>query len=444
MAKRVCWLGLLALLLTLACVQPCRAQTRSEEPAVELVCEAGVPFRWRLEGGQWHETRSNRHWVPGLDAQGRPLVYEVAVDAPAGLIHRWSFHRGDLKVIQFLRSGYRFEPKVVLDVTRVLLTLALAVIVASLFGFTHMRRSRELRLRLDETRERLSESEARAGLFPLDGSAPTRVDGYEVVKKIGVGGMAVVYHVRRNGTDHAMKLPLPNVLDDDDFRARFAREAKVAATLHHPNIVHVYDVNDGLGDFGYPYLVMDLVNGVSLKERLRMSMMPVEVIGQVGLQVLDALAYLHQRGIVHRDIKPANIMVCPNGGARLMDFGIAYAASAHSGRLTRTGDLLGTPMYFAPEQFVDDHQSIDPRIDVYGAGMLLYEALAGRFPWSGDDSMALMLDKMSKAPTELREACPHVSLRVSDVVMRMISRDPEARYPTAAEARDALRAALAG
>lgn len=428
--------------MALAMLAPVHAQGTTAAPTVEFMCRAGVPFRWRLEGSSWQETRSNRECLPAFSADGLACVYDIEVDASAGWFHRWRFSREGLRAVEYLSSGYAFEPIVALDTTRVCFVLALPVVAAGLYIVAQVRRGRRLRHELVEAQERLTESEARTGLFPVDGSTPSRIDGYDVVGKLGMGGMAVVYHVRREGQDYAMKLPLPNVLDDDDFRARFTREGRVGITLHHPNVVHVHDVNDGVGAFGYPYIVMDLVNGVSLKERMRLTVMTADAILRLGGQVLDALALMHAKGIIHRDIKPANLMVTASGNAKLMDFGIAYAEGMASKRLTSTGEMLGTPAYLAPEQITLEHLSADPRIDVYGVGMMLYEAIAGRLPWSANDTVAAVLEKVSKDPTDLGKVCPGLDPAVVEVIMRMIARDPEARYSTAAEARDALRATL--
>jgi serine/threonine protein kinase len=405
-------------------------------------CKAGVPFFYRLGGGAYEESRSNQQRLPMFDREGQPLTYEIKVDAPADMWHRYRFSRSGVRGVEFLSSGFEFNPPLVVDTTRLAWIAGLPLGVVSLLFAVQFLRARGLRRQLAATHERLSEAEARSGLFPIDGSVPSRIDTYDVQGKLGMGGMAVVYKVARGGQEYALKLPLPNLLEDPDFRARFSREMRLGASLQHPNLVHIYDVNDGVGDFGYPYLVMELVNGLPLKERLALGGLDLSAVGRIGLQILDALAHIHGRGIVHRDIKPSNVMVTSSGNAKVMDFGIAYREETEAGRLTGTGDLLGTPLYLAPEQIGSEKQSTDPRIDVYGVGMILYEALAGRLPWSSGDSVAAVLEKVTHDPPALIDFRPDVPRPVADCVMRMIARDPAERPSDAVAAREALRAAL--
>lgn len=426
---------------------PLAAQAGAPDPSAatfQVRCRAGVPFQWRVSGSDepFHVTHSNQENLPIADSRGTLLRYDLAVDAPAGWWHRYRYAARDIRGALYLRSGYEFEPSLASDTLHVGISVAVPFVLAVMIGSLQYGRARRLRQVLVEANERLSEAEATSGLFPIDGSMPGRIHRYEVLGKLGMGGMAMVYRVRRDGQEYALKLPLPNLLENPDFRARFAREMRLGHKLTHPNLVHIYDVNDGEGDFGYPYLVMELVNGLPLRERMRMAPLDVGGVARLGIQVLDALAHLHARGIVHRDVKPGNVMVTSSGNAKLMDFGIAYHEETRGGRLTATGDLLGTPLYLAPEQIGGDRQSTDPRVDVYGVGAMLYELLAGRLPWSSADSVAAVLEKVTNDPPALTDFRPDVPQALADCIMRMLARDPEARPADAGEARDALRAAV--
>lgn len=431
------------------CMAPLPVAAQTPDPsgrAVDVRCKAGVPFKWRIHGSghEFQESRSNQERLPAFDTLGNPLVYDMEVDTPADWWHRYHYRSPEqgIRVVESLSRGVELNPALVLDTRRIFVAAFVPFFIVTVLAAVQLGRARRLRTQLVETNVRLSEAEARTGLFPLDGSAPANINGYEVVGKLGMGGMAVVYKVRRDGQEYALKLPLPNMLEETDFRARFGREMKLGSTLQHPNLIHIYEVNDGEGDFGYPYMVMELVTGVSLKERMQIGSFNHDKVVRLGMQVLDALAHIHARGIIHRDVKPGNVMVTASGNAKLMDFGIAYEEGTQ-GRLTSTGDLLGTPLYLAPEQIGGDHQSTDPRIDVYGVGLMLYEALAGRLPWSSRDSVAAVLEKVSYDPPSLCDFRPDVPTGLAECVMRMIARDPADRYPDATQARNALQRALA-
>jgi len=372
------------------------------------------------------------------------LAYDIRVDAPADWWHRWRYEKNGLRVLEFASNGFTFKPKLVLDTVHVAISVAIPFAILAVLGFAQFGRARKLREQLAETSVRLSEAEAQSGLFPADGSVPTRIHQYDVVERLGLGGMAVVYKVRKNGQEYALKLPLPHLLEDPEYRARFVRELKLGKVLTHPNLVHIYDVNDGEGEYGYPYMVMELVSGLPLNKRMRLAPLGVDAVARLGVQVLEALGSIHARGVVHRDVKPGNVMVTGSGNAKLMDFGIAFHEDfGDGGRLTATGDLLGTPPYLAPEQIQGERQTTDPRVDIYATGLLLYQSISGRLPWDATDSVAVVLEKISRDPPPLVDVRKDVPQALSDCVVRMLARDPDDRYATAGEAAEALRAALA-
>jgi eukaryotic-like serine/threonine-protein kinase len=199
--------------------------------------------------------------------------------------------------------------------------------------------------------------------------------GLELGEELGRGGMGRVFRARHVGLDRAVAVKLlpPALAGDEDFQARFSREARALAQLGHPHVVGVHDFGVTAG--GQSYLVMELVPGGTLAARLPLA--PDEAL-RVTAEICDGLAYAHAKGIVHRDVKPANVLFDAAGRARLADFGIARLLDAPAGSLTRPSLVLGTPAYMAPESRAG--AAPDPRADVFAVGVLLHEALTGRLP----------------------------------------------------------------
>jgi tRNA A-37 threonylcarbamoyl transferase component Bud32 len=258
---------------------------------------------------------------------------------------------------------------------------------------------------------------------------------YRLDRELARGGMATVWIAEDPLLSRrvAVKLLLPQLAVDEALRLRFRNEAIAAAKLTHPGIVATYDTGD---DDGTAYIVMELVEGTTLRrvidERMRL---PVPEAADIASQVADALEHAHRQGLVHRDIKPANVLVQPDGRVKVTDFGIAKAAGGDD--LTRTGTVVGTARYLAPEQ-VNGH-SVDGRADVYALGLILYEMLAGRAPFSGDSDMATAVARLTNAPEPVRTVRPEVSRHLEDVVARSLARDPEYRYQSAQAFKDALK-----
>ena len=257
---------------------------------------------------------------------------------------------------------------------------------------------------------------------------------YRLDRELARGGMATVWVAEDPLLSRrvAVKLLLPQLAVDDALRVRFRNEAIAAAKLTHPGIVATYDTGD---DDGTAYIVMELVEGTTLRrvidERERL---PVRDAVDISSQVADALEHAHRQGLVHRDIKPANVLVQPDGRVKVTDFGIAKAAGGDD--LTRTGTVVGTARYLAPEQ-VNGHP-VDGRADVYALGLILYEMLAGRAPFSGDSDMATAVARLTNAPEPIRSVRPEVPRPLEDVVARSLARDPDYRYPSAQAFKDAL------
>ena len=257
---------------------------------------------------------------------------------------------------------------------------------------------------------------------------------YRLVQLIDRGGMAEVWEGKDEILDRpvAIKVLHPRLASDDQFQERFRREAVAAARLAHPNVVATFDT--GM-DGSVAYIVMELVTGRTLREVLKADgPLPVAKAVATAAAVADALHYAHEAGIVHRDVKPANILIGRDGRVKVADFGIAKAASGHD--LTDTGALLGTAKYLAPEQVAGEPQ--DRRSDVYSLGVVLYEMLVGRPPFTGDNDMAVAYQHAHADPPKIRPLRPDVSRRLESVVFKAIAKAPEQRFATAADLRTAL------
>ncbi len=260
---------------------------------------------------------------------------------------------------------------------------------------------------------------------------------YELESEIGRGGMSVVYRARdvRLNRPVAIKVLPPELAYDAAVRARFTREAQTSAQLSHVHIIPIYDVGER---DGVAYLVMALVTGGNLAEILmRQPRQPVDEVQRLLSEIADALAYAHLRGVIHRDIKPDNILLDAHSGRSMVtDFGIARAMEAGS-RLTATGIAVGTPTYMSPEQAVGERE-IDGRSDVYSVGVLGYQMLTGRVPFSAGNSMALLLKHVHERPRPIAELRPDSPRALREAIERALMKSPEDRWPTAAAFRDAL------
>jgi len=257
---------------------------------------------------------------------------------------------------------------------------------------------------------------------------------YELMEKIGEGGMAVVYKARCTFLDRwvAIKILRDQYANNPEFVDRFQREARAAARLAHPNIVSIYDVGE---DQGRHFIVMEYVQGENLKDYLsRRGPLTPQTVAEMGQQVAAALAHAHCRGIIHRDIKPHNLLVSPEGQVKVTDFGIARAAAASS--LTETGVVLGSVHYFSPEQAQGG--AVDARSDIYALGVVLYELLTGEPPFTGDSPIAIALSHLDSEPPAVAELCPHVPEDLEQAIMKAMAKDPAHRYQTAGELNRAL------
>ena len=261
---------------------------------------------------------------------------------------------------------------------------------------------------------------------------------YEVECEIGRGGMSVVYRARdiRLNRQVAIKVLPPELAYDPAVRTRFTREAQTSAQLSHSHIVPIYDVGEV---DGIAYFVMGYVTGGNLAALLaREPRQPLDEARRIICEVADALAYAHTRGVIHRDIKPDNILLDRDTGrAMVTDFGIARAMEGGT-RLTQTGIAVGTPTYMSPEQA--EGSEVDGRSDVYSLGVVAYQMLTGRVPFTASSSMALLLKHVTERPRPITELRPDVPRLLKDAVERSLAKSPEDRWPTASALREALTA----
>ena len=260
---------------------------------------------------------------------------------------------------------------------------------------------------------------------------------YELDGEIGRGGMSVVYRARDTRLNRmvAVKVLPPELAFDPAIRVRFTREAQTSAQLAHPHIVPIFDV----GERGaIAYLVMALISGENLGTLLaKEGRLPIEDTRRILREVADALGYAHLRGVIHRDIKPDNILLdADSGRAVVTDFGIARAVEAGS-RLTITGVAVGTPTYMSPEQAVGEKE-VDGRSDIYSLGVVAYQMLTGRVPFTGGNSMALLLKHVTERPRPIEDLRPDVPKPFREAVERALMKDAQDRWPTATAFRDAL------
>lgn len=275
------------------------------------------------------------------------------------------------------------------------------------------------------------------GAFRLVGS--TVLGQYEIVDILGQGGMSVVYKGRHAMTDQevALKILPPELAAHSQLKSRFLEEARALAQLDHPNIVHLYNFGQENGCF---VLAMQFVDGKTY-ERLILEAGRLEwpFAVQVCVDVLRALEYAHERGIIHRDMKPSNILVREDtGAATVMDFGIAKMTT--SSKLTATGQTMGTVRYMSPEQVRG--QVVDQRTDIYSLGVSLYEALVGDTPFDGDTHFEIMTKHLSELPQPPSAHGIEVPALIEQVLMRSMAKKPEGRFESARDMRKALQQAL--
>ena len=266
---------------------------------------------------------------------------------------------------------------------------------------------------------------------------------YELRRRIGRGGMAEVYLARDRELDRpvAVKILFAEFATDESFVARFRREAQSAANLNHPNIVGVYDWGKERGTY---YIVMEYVDGRSLSEVVRAEgpLHPHRA-AEVAADVASALGFAHRNGVVHRDIKPGNVLITSRGQVKVADFGIARAITASpDDALTQAGSVMGTATYFSPEQA--QGRPVDPRSDLYSLGVVMYEIVSGRPPFTGDTPGGIAYKHVQEGVPPLHEVSPDVPEAYEAITHKLLAKNPANRYADAEALRADLRRYLDG
>jgi WD40 repeat protein len=282
-----------------------------------------------------------------------------------------------------------------------------------------------------------------ATLLGKGGGAGVQVEGYEILKELGRGGMGVVYQARhlRLGRVVALKMVLAGGHATEQDLQRFLGEAEAVAALQHPHIVQLYDFGQ---HNGLPYFTLELVPGGSLADRLAGTPLAPRAAARIVEQLAGGMAYAHQHGIVHRDLKPANVLLAEDGTPKITDFGLARRVHGEpgalaTGGLTATGAVMGTPSYMAPEQASGEGKRVGPTADVYALGAILYECLTGRPPFRAATALDTLVQVVSAEPVAPRQFNPAIDRDLETICLKCLRKEPGKRYASAQELAEDLR-----
>ena len=252
---------------------------------------------------------------------------------------------------------------------------------------------------------------------------------YKLEEQLGRGGMATVYRAFQTTVKRyvAVKVMSPDIARDPGFVERFAREAELIASLQHPHILPVIDYGEADGTH---YIVMRYIEGGSLDDRMRRRPLTLQESARLLEQISAALDYAHKRGVIHRDFKPNNVLLDGEENTYLTDFGIARLMDSSS-HLTITGTIMGTPAYMSPEQGTG--RTVDARADLYSLGVVVYEMVTGRLPFSADTPASLIFQHAFQPPTPPQTYKPDIAPSVVAVIDRALAKNPDDRYQSGAE-----------
>jgi WD40 repeat protein len=266
---------------------------------------------------------------------------------------------------------------------------------------------------------------------------PVELPGYEILEEVGRGGMGVVYKARQVRLNRlaAVKMILAGGQAGPDAHARFQTEAEVVAALHHPNVVQIYEVGE---HNGLPFLSLEFLEGGNLAQKTAGKPQPPRAAAEMVETLARAVHFAHGRGLVHRDLKPANVLLTSDGVPKITDFGLAKQLESDAGR-TRTGEILGTPSYMAPEQAAPGPSGVGPPADVYALGAILYELLTGRPPFQGDTPWDVLLQVQSAEPAPPRRLAPKTPADLETICLKCLQKEPPRRYSSAEALADDLR-----
>ena len=253
------------------------------------------------------------------------------------------------------------------------------------------------------------------------------VSHYRILEELGRGGMGIVYKAQDTtlNRDVAIKF-LPKQVSSEEEKERFTVEARAAAALNHPNIATIHAIEESKNEI---FIVMELINGIELKDKISKAVPTVEEALNIIEQVAEGLNAAHQKGIIHRDMKSSNVMITESGIIKIMDFGLAKVRGVSN--ITRFGTTLGTAAYMSPEQARGEN--VDHRSDIWSLGILSFETLTGKLPYSGEFEQAIIYSILNEEPKTVLSIRKDVPLKLDQIIMKMLSKQKEQRYQDISE-----------
>ncbi|HYV39259.1 MAG TPA: protein kinase [Gemmataceae bacterium] len=280
------------------------------------------------------------------------------------------------------------------------------------------------------------------GKFKKDAKLPDKVAGYEILGLLGRGGMGVVYKARQAGLNRlcALKMIIGGGHASQDAVMRFKIEAKAIAHLQHPNIVQVYEIGE---ENGCPYFSLEYVDGTTLQNKIASTPQPPAETARMMMQICQGVHAAHMRGVLHRDLKPANVLLTKDNVPKITDFGLAKRLEDEDHGQTRTGAIMGTPSYMAPEQAMGKAKELGPPADIYSLGAVMYDMLTGRPPFRGETVMDTLNQVQTLEPMPPEKLVPKVPRDLQTICLKALNKDQKKRYATAADMAEDLRRYLA-